>query len=143
MKATSSWQQIRSGNDTSTCAGSKDHSEYEASVGFKDILPTLGGLKEPDWSQLKEDAGVTQDCMNPQQEALSRHCSEQLGLHVQVTPADVEFIRKHTSGYICIGMEGSTLDRLQVCTELAHHGRLEVQKWLVRAHAHGSLGLPG
>ena len=33
---------------------------------------------------------------------------------VQVTPADVEFIRKHTSGYICVGMEGSTLDRLQL-----------------------------
>ena len=33
---------------------------------------------------------------------------------VQVAPADVEFIRKHTSGYICVGMEGSTLDRLQL-----------------------------
>ncbi|CAL5219986.1 g1924 [Coccomyxa viridis] len=32
----------------------------------------------------------------------------------KVTPADVEFIRKHTSGYICVGMEGSTLDRLQL-----------------------------
>ena len=29
-------------------------------------------------------------------------------------PADVEFIRKHSSGYICVGMEGSTLDRLQL-----------------------------
>ena len=31
-----------------------------------------------------------------------------------MTPADVEFIRKHSSGYICVGMEGSTLDRLQL-----------------------------
>ena len=35
-------------------------------------------------------------------------------MHVQVAPADVEFMRKHTSGYICVGMEGSTLDRLQL-----------------------------
>ena len=35
-------------------------------------------------------------------------------MHVQVAPADVEFIRKHTSGYICVGMEGSALDRLQL-----------------------------
>ena len=35
-------------------------------------------------------------------------------LCVQVMPADVEFIRKHSSGYICVGMEGSTLDRLQL-----------------------------
>lgn len=33
---------------------------------------------------------------------------------VQVTPADVEFVRKHTSGYICVGMEGSALDRLHL-----------------------------
>ena len=32
----------------------------------------------------------------------------------QVMPADVEFIRKHSSGYICVGMEGSTLDRLHL-----------------------------
>lgn len=32
----------------------------------------------------------------------------------QVTPADVEFLRKHTSGYICVGMEGDVLDRLQL-----------------------------
>jgi len=31
-----------------------------------------------------------------------------------VTAADVEFLRKHTSGYICIGMEGSDLDRLEL-----------------------------
>lgn len=33
---------------------------------------------------------------------------------IQVTPADVEFIRKHTSGYICVGMEGCVLDRLKL-----------------------------
>ena len=33
---------------------------------------------------------------------------------IQVAPADVEFIRKHTSGYICVGMEGSALDRLHL-----------------------------
>ena len=33
---------------------------------------------------------------------------------IQVMPADVEFIRKHSSGYICVGMEGSTLDRLHL-----------------------------
>ncbi|CAL8468929.1 g8470 [Coccomyxa elongata] len=32
----------------------------------------------------------------------------------KVTPADVEFLRKHTSGYICVGMEGDVLDRLQL-----------------------------
>ena len=35
-------------------------------------------------------------------------------LFIQVMPADVEFIRKHSSGYICVGMEGSTLDHLQL-----------------------------
>ena len=33
---------------------------------------------------------------------------------IQVMPADVEFIRKHSSGYICVGMQGSTLDRLHL-----------------------------
>lgn len=36
------------------------------------------------------------------------------GTFWQVTAADVEFLRKHTSGYICVGMEGPTLDRLQL-----------------------------
>lgn len=35
-------------------------------------------------------------------------------LYWQMTAADLEFIRKHSSGYICVGMEGSTLDRLQL-----------------------------
>lgn len=29
-----------------------------------------------------------------------------------MTPADVEFLRKHTSGFICVGMEGGRLDEL-------------------------------
>jgi 3,4-dihydroxy-2-butanone 4-phosphate synthase len=33
---------------------------------------------------------------------------------MQVTPADVEFLRKHTSGFICVGMDGAALDRLQL-----------------------------
>ncbi|EIE26942.1 3,4-dihydroxy-2-butanone 4-phosphate synthase [Coccomyxa subellipsoidea C-169] len=32
----------------------------------------------------------------------------------KITPADVEFLRKHTSGYICVGMEGTVLDRLEL-----------------------------
>ena len=35
--------------------------------------------------------------------------------------ADVEFIRKHSSGYICVGMEGSTLDRLQLPLMVRQH----------------------
>jgi hypothetical protein len=35
-------------------------------------------------------------------------------MHAQVAPADVEFMRKYTSGYICVGMEGSALDRLRL-----------------------------
>ena len=33
---------------------------------------------------------------------------------VQVTPAMLEFFRVHTSGFICVGMEGARLDELQL-----------------------------
>jgi hypothetical protein len=32
----------------------------------------------------------------------------------QVTPALLEFFRVHTSGFICVGMEGARLDALQL-----------------------------